>query len=182
MFLLYRPLLCLTTWIQNKLETWTNVTIKSGLGLGLWCLTPLSTILQLYSGAQFLVHGENHRTAASHWQTLSHNSNSVKGNSLHEQFYWWMKSENRCYILIFPPTICFPRKNEYILVFPPERSVYTHFSPGKISIYSSFPLIFRGEIWVYIEVSPSYSILPLCTDRLYKGNNSYKMSTLWRLL
>jgi hypothetical protein len=39
-----------------------------------------------------------------------------------------------------------PRKNEYILVFPPERSVYTHFPPGKISIYSSFPLIFRGEI------------------------------------
>ena len=30
--------------------------------------------------------------------------------------------------------------------------------------------------------TPSYSILPLCTDRLYKGNNSYKGSTLWRLL
>jgi hypothetical protein len=25
------------------------------------------------------------------------------------------------------------------------------FPPGKISIYSSFPLIFRGEIWVYTE-------------------------------
>jgi len=24
-----------------------------GLGLGLWCLTPLSTILQLYHGVQF---------------------------------------------------------------------------------------------------------------------------------
>ena len=64
----------------------------------------------------------------------------------------------------FPPYSC----------FPPEKWVYTSFSPGKISIYSSFPLIFRGEIWVYTEVSPSYSILPLCTDRLYKGNNSYK--------
>jgi hypothetical protein len=49
------------------------------------------------------------------------------------------------------------RKNEYILVFPPERSVYTHLSS----------LILGGEIWVYAEVSPSYSILPLCTDRLY---------------
>jgi hypothetical protein len=77
----------------------------------------------------------------------------------------------------FPPekwvyTSFFPRKDQYILIFP----------PGKISIYSSFPLIFRGEIWVYTEVSPSYSILPLCTDRLYKANNSYKGSTLWRLL
>ena len=70
--------------------------------------------------------------------------------------------------------------------FPPEKWVYTSFFPGKISIYSFppersvythlFPLIFRGEIWVYTEVSPSYSILSLCTDRLYKGNNSYKGS------
>ena len=60
-----------------------------------------------------------------------------------------------------------PRTNEYILVFPPERYVYTNFPPGK-SVYTHLsPLIFRGEIWVYTEVSPSYSILPLCTDRLY---------------
>ena len=77
--------------------------------------------------------------------------------------------------------------------FPPEKWVYTSFSPGKISIYSFFPpersvythlspWFLGGEIWVYTEVSPSYSILPLCTDRLYKGNNSHKGSTLWRLL
>ena len=34
---------------------------------GLWSLTPLSTIFQLYRG----VPGENHRPDASHWQTLS---------------------------------------------------------------------------------------------------------------
>jgi hypothetical protein len=49
----------------------------STLGLTLWCLTPLSTIVQLYRGSQFYcwrnVHGENHQHAASHWQTLSHN-------------------------------------------------------------------------------------------------------------
>jgi hypothetical protein len=41
------------------------------LWLGLWSLTPLSTIFQLYRGGQLLVEetdvpGENHRHVASH--------------------------------------------------------------------------------------------------------------------
>jgi ABC-type Fe3+ transport system permease subunit len=44
--------------------------------LGLWCLTTLSTIFQLYRVILVEKTGvprENHRPATSHWQTLSHN-------------------------------------------------------------------------------------------------------------
>jgi hypothetical protein len=48
------------------------------LRFGLWCLTRLATIFQLYRDSQFYWWetggpGENHRPAASHCQTLLHN-------------------------------------------------------------------------------------------------------------
>ena len=49
----------------------------------------------------------------------------------------------RCYILIFPHTHFSPRKNEHMLSFP----------PGKMSIYWDYP----PEKWVYTEFSPRKS-------------------------
>jgi len=70
--LLCRPLIL-------PMVDWKIIISASMFRFGLWCLTPLSTIFPVISGRSvFLVEetglsGENHRPAASHWQTLSHN-------------------------------------------------------------------------------------------------------------
>jgi len=56
--------------------------------LGLWCLTPLSLMFQLYRGVQSFfvketgVRGGNHRPVGSHKETLSHN---VVSNTPHQR-------------------------------------------------------------------------------------------------
>ena len=51
---------------------WTHICII-GRECMLWCLTSLSAIFLLYCDSISFIGGGNHRTAASRWQTSSHN-------------------------------------------------------------------------------------------------------------
>ena len=60
-------------WLENLIPLVDyRYRLDSCNELGLWCLTPLSTIFQLFCGGKRSTQ-KIHRPATSYWQTLSHN-------------------------------------------------------------------------------------------------------------
>ena len=68
-----------------------------GLGLRIWCLTPLSTLFQLYRDGQFYwwrkpeYSEKTNRPVASKWKTLSHNvvHLAMRGIRVNILLWWW---------------------------------------------------------------------------------------------
>jgi hypothetical protein len=87
----HKFILMLIMTISRWIIDFLLVSIIFGLGLTLWCLTPISSIFQKLSFIDGGT-GESHRSVASDWQTLSHNV--VSSTPCHEresnsQRYWW---------------------------------------------------------------------------------------------
>ena len=73
----------LITFLINRVLSVHCIMITNQDNYGLGCLTPLSTIFQLFCGGGNQIPGENHWPAVSHWQTLSHHV--VSNSSCHER-------------------------------------------------------------------------------------------------
>ena len=153
---------CMYIWLWAKMVKIYRkdifLIILKGLGLGLWCLTPLSSFQQYFrhilavnfiGGGNRSTRQKNHWPATSHWQTLSH---SVVSSTPP-----WMGFELTTLVLIGTDCIGSYKSNYHTITAKTALLIILK-SVSMTVMYES--LYTYWENFYYFTLCPTYPTIP----------------------